>query len=112
MDYDAFSTSIRQGVDELTLISMNIVIACWPTAALYLGSKCQAGRSRWIAILCQRARILLNCAIFSKNFPCRPTALAAAGRAGGASPAGMLLLLLGPWAASWAALVSLSSWLR
>jgi hypothetical protein len=37
---------------------------------------------------------------------------AAAEQARRASPAGLLLLLLGVWAASWATLVSLSSWLR
>ena len=37
---------------------------------------------------------------------------AATEQARGASPAGLLLLLLGVWAASWATLVSLSSWLR
>jgi len=47
-----------------------------------------------------------------RKFPARSTAQAATGRARGASPGELLLLLLGTWAASWAALLSLSSWLR
>jgi hypothetical protein len=44
--------------------------------------------------------------------PARSAGEAATGQFRGASPSGLLLLLLGFWAASWATLVSLSSWLR
>jgi len=47
-----------------------------------------------------------------RKSPAWSVGAAARGQASGASPAGLLLLLLGVWAASWATLVSLSSWLR
>jgi hypothetical protein len=46
-----------------------------------------------------------------RKSPARSVGEAAAGPARGASPAMLLVLLLGVWAASWATLVSLSSWL-
>src|SRR5438128_997722 len=50
--------------------------------------------------------------LLRRRLPARSVGGAATGQARGASPAGLLLLLLGVWAASWATLASLTSWVR
>jgi hypothetical protein len=93
---------------------MKIVIAAGPAAAMNLGTglpRREEPMDRNIVSEPLYAAELRNLRR-KLPLPARSVSRAATGQSRGPSPAGPLLLLLGSWAASWATLVALSSWLR
>jgi hypothetical protein len=102
-----FGRLLDKGMTKQRLICMKIVTACCPMAAMNL----ESGLPRREEPM---HRNIVSERLYSAELrdlrrklppPARSVGRAATGQSRGASPAGLLLLLLGVWAASWATLI-------